>query len=138
MSKVAAGSKNIGHDEGITYWELKDVFNFPNGLNFRLSTFRLINNKYETAGAFSSPEGHLSSMVLPFYHQHGRDKESAENYHKMIKDKLTKLSFFAIASSEDQVVELIQAHIPELTRYTNSVPYEYPGDVHGEEYRKNK
>lgn len=121
------------HDDRVKHWERKSLISLG-GMYFRLNTIRLVNGKFETAFLDSNPDLMIASQYIYFYNFHKTEQE-ATDFHFAMAFKINELNRFNHFSDLKDVLETISKEVPEMTRYTNSVPYSYPEDIFGETYR---
>ena len=121
------------HDDSIKHWERKSLITLGK-MHFRLNTIRLINGKFETAFIESTPALQIANQYIHFYNFHKSEKEAVE-FHDAMNFKINELNRTRQFSSLEDVLDTISVEVPEMNRYTRSVPYSYPEDLFGETYR---
>lgn len=126
----------MAYDKNIKHWEIKDIINFNSNLWIRLCTIEIITGEFETTVMRSGPEGGINNLYIYFYNIHNKNKDAAIKFHNSIKDKLVNLSFLVNEKNFDNLIFILEKQVPELNRYKESIPYEYPKDIYGEEFRK--
>jgi hypothetical protein len=122
------------HDPTIRHWQIKNFIEFPNKYYIGLLTIRLINNKYETTIIRSNDRNIIPDLYIHFLNVNLNEKD-AVTLHDLVKDKLFMLSKTIVPLSFEDLLDKIESNIPEINRYKESVPYQYPDDHNGEGYR---
>lgn len=124
----------MAHDDTIKHWELKDIFLFKPNHRMKLATIKLINNKYETAIVECDHEGKTLNFYIHFLNSYDYTEPMAKKFHQFIARRLQDLSESFDSPSIDDLFDTIEKEIPQIKRYRNSVPYEYPEDLYGKTY----
>jgi hypothetical protein len=120
----------MAHDYGIKHFDMRDAVFFKPNYWIGLFTIRLVNDKYETVIVKSNEKCAYASLYIHFLNIHVKDREAASSFHNFVKGRLEDISKDFENDNYNLLLNYIEENIPELNRYTKSVPYEYPKDVH--------
>ena len=119
----------MAHDYDIKHFGMRDAVLFKPHTWLGLFTIKLVNNKYETVIVRSSENATYSGLYIHFLNVHVNDEQAAIDFHNFSLKRLKEIAETFEDPNYYAAIDYIEKNIPELTRYHNSVPYEYPSDV---------